>query len=141
LVQLQGVLGEVPRDFYNMIERDVLVCGTRKKGYKELVFSKLDELFGKNKETDWNSVYGLPISIIDGCCPDSADSYAEEWANDRKVKVQHHPSKSGNYLKRNIEMVYKADMVIAFWDGYSYGTAHTIAWATHLDKEVIIFFI
>jgi hypothetical protein len=36
----------------------------------------------------------------------------------------------GNYIKRNIEMINeKPDIVLAFWDGFSYGTAHTIAQA------------
>lgn len=98
--------------------KKVLICGTRKKGYDLFVRTNLNELRSKEE-----------ISIIEGCCPDSADAYAEEWAKENKVKVYHFPSTSGNYLKRNIEMVELADEVLAFWDGFSYGTAHTIAQA------------
>lgn len=106
-----------------------LICGSRRNipEYKELVFYELDKILKHN-----------PISIIEGCCPDSADSYAEEWAIKNNVPIQHHPSHSGNYLRRNIEMVDKADNVIAFWDGFSYGTAHTIATATAKGISVII---
>jgi hypothetical protein len=106
-----------------------LICGTRKKDYKEVVFEKLtrryyDERAMKSKGSNWKPV------IIEGCCPDSADEYAEEWAKENGCEIMHHPSTSGNYLKRNVEMIGKADLVIAFWDGFSYGTAHTIAFAT-----------
>ena len=107
-----------------------LICGTRKKGYKELVFKELNKL-KSNK----------PTSIIEGCCPDSADEYAENWAKENNINIQHHPSTLGNFLKRNIEMVNKADLVIAFWDGYSYGTAHTIAQAVMRKIPVIIYYL
>ncbi|MFC1755567.1 hypothetical protein ACFL96_19615 [Thermoproteota archaeon] len=112
-----------------------LVCGTRKKGYRDVVLEQLTKLMWNQRiiYADWK-----PASIIEGCCPDSADVWAEEWAEKHGVEIQHHPSTSGNYLKRNIEMVGKATMVIAFWDGFSYGTAHTIAHAVKNKKRVVI---
>jgi hypothetical protein len=116
-----------------------LICGTKIKleGYKELVFKTLTERYYNErglqpKGSDWKP------TIIEGCCPDSADVYAEEWAKEREIPILHHPSTEGSYLRRNIEMVKKADLVIAFWDNFSYGTAHTIAWATKLRVPVII---
>ena len=115
-----------------------LVCGTRGKGTKTLIFKKLSNLLN-NKQAlykDWK-----PNTIIEGCCPDSADVWAEEWAKERNIPIQHHPSTSRNYLKRNAEMCQKAQLVIAFWDGYSYGTAHTIAQATMRRIPVIIYLL
>jgi len=114
-------------------ENKWLICGTRKKGYKDLVFKYLTSLIGNEYE-----IYDKPNSIIEGCCPDSADEYSEEWAKKYEIPVQHHPSTSGNYLIRNIEMVKKCNLVIAFWDGFSYGTAHTIAQATMRNIPVIV---
>jgi len=113
-----------------------LICGTRKKGYKELVFKELDKLVLTNTDYEGDCYY--PASIIEGCCPDSADAYAEEWAKPHKIIIQHHPATSGNYLKRNIEMVNKCDLVIAFYDHYSYGTSQCIANAVRLGKPVIV---
>jgi len=96
----------------------LLICGTRKKGYYQLVADKM---------TDYITYPDL--EIIEGCCPDSADAYIEKFCKKLDIKINHFPSTTGNYLKRNIEMVEMADMVLAFWDGYSYGTAHTIAHA------------
>lgn len=116
-----------------MKEAKWLICGTRIKGqgYKELVSKELSKLVTDNQlwERDWQ-----PNLIIEGCCPESADQYAEEWAILHNIPIKHFPSNPGNYLARNIEMVQEATHVIAFWDGYSYGTAHTIA---HAEKRHI----
>jgi len=101
--------------------KKILICGTRKKGYEHQVEMELIGLGNR---------FGLGnFELIEGCCPDSADAYAEEWAKKNGIKVNHFPSHSGNYLKRNIEMVEIADEVIGFWNQMSYGTAHTIAHA------------
>jgi hypothetical protein len=115
-----------------------LICGTRNKGSKNIVFKYLNEYYWNEKALSPKGSDWKPNSIIEGCCPNSADVYAEEWANEMGINIQHHPSTSGNYLNRNIEMVKKANLVFAFWDGYSYGTAHTIAWAVNLNIPVII---
>jgi len=105
--------------------KKILICGTRKKGYYDLVCTIMNT---RGRIQD--------MEIIEGCCPDSADAYVERWAGILGVKIHHFPSHEGNYLKRNIEMVKLADEVIAFWDGYSYGTAHTIAQA--VKKGILV---
>jgi hypothetical protein len=103
----------------------LLVCGTRTtkcpNAYLQLVCTALRQFWEYKVEE------GMSFEIIEGCCPSSADEYAEIWANKHNIKLNHFPSTTGNYLKRNIEMVEIADEVLAFWDGWSYGTAHTIA--------------
>lgn len=108
-----------------------LICGSRKKNYKELVFKELDKLLS-------DTILPGKIEIIEGCCPNSADVYAEEWAKKNDISIHHHPAVQGGYLKRNIEMVNKSDLVIAFWDGFSYGTSHTISHAVLNNKKIII---
>ena len=118
-----------------MIKEDWLICGTRKGNYSNLVIETLDKLRWNNRALykDWK-----PKSIIEGCCPGSADIWAEEWAKKNEVEIQHHPSTSGNYLKRNIEMVGKSSLVIAFWDGKSRGTAHMIQYMRAIGKHVYV---
>lgn len=41
-------------------------------------------------------------------------------------------------FERNIQMVEAADYVVAFWDGKSKGTAHTIKTAKKAGKRVVI---
>ena len=109
-----------------------LICGSRaKKDYRHLV-------------NDWlNLNHKKGDLVIEGCCKNSADEYAEDWIKEMSdgtvegaYPIKHYPGQQGTYLKRNIEMVRKCDKVIAFWDGYSYGTAHTIAQAVLNGKEV-----
>ena len=110
----------------------ILICGTRKKkDYAQLVFNILNEL-------DKDGEFLEDLEIIEGCCFNSADEWAEVWCKEAKVKIHHFPSTSGNYLKRNIEMVEQADRVIAFWDKFSYGTCHAIATAVMMNKPVKI---
>jgi hypothetical protein len=117
----------------------ILVCGSRSK--------KLDKGFVK-KELDHIREFCLAYSfedkifeVVEGCCKDSADEVAEEWAQEKGIKVHHFPSHSGDYLQRDVRMVEflgKDDLVLAFWDGFSIGTAFTIATAVRLKKVVII---
>jgi ATP-dependent protease HslVU (ClpYQ) peptidase subunit len=106
----------------------VLICGTRGKfkDYRDLV---RDVLGGLNQET---------LEIVEGCCKNSADEYAEEYAEENEIKIHHCPATEGTYIKRNVEMVDFCDEVIAFWNGYSYGTAQTIAQAVMKKKHVWI---
>ena len=107
--------------------KKIMVCGSRiKKDYSQLVKNILSAYL-KDK-----------IVIIEGCCPNSADKYAEDWAREHDMDLYHYPGSPGNYLYRNIEMVDACDEVIAFWDGFSYGTAHAIATAVNQNKPVMV---
>ena len=105
----------------------VMVCGTRsKKNYANLVNEYLDNIKGEE------------LLIIQGCCENSADVYARDWAIKNNVKYLDFPGNPGNYLKRNIDMVKASDAIFAFWDGYSYGTAQAIATGVKLGKRVYV---
>lgn len=108
----------------------LLVCGTQVKwaGYKSFVENTL---IG----------YKLPLTIIEGECPDSADVYARDFAKEFHQEYIPFPAKPTtkgkmNYLSRNIEMVEACDEVLAFYDGWSYGTAQAIANAVMRGKPV-----
>jgi hypothetical protein len=114
----------------------LLVCGTRIHGsdkvfrdaYRQKVFDSLSSYYGAV----------AVLEIVEGCCPNSADAFSEEFVILHGLKIHHFPSSSGNYLKRNIEMVDDCDEVLAFYDKFSYGTAHTIANAVLAGKPVKI---
>jgi hypothetical protein len=48
------------------------------------------------------------------------------------------PSIKINYLYRNIEIITKADKMIAFWNGYSKGTKFVIDYAKARNKDIKI---
>ena len=108
----------------------ILICGTQtRKGVYEYRGQVWDWLDKNLSEGDF---------VIEGCCEKSADAYAEEWirGTKKKLMIKHFPATKGNYLKRNIDMVESCDKVVAFWNGFSYGTAHTIAQAVLRKKPV-----
>ena len=73
---------------------------------------------------------GEQIVIISGGAR-GADTLGEQYATEKGFTVDKHPAdwnkngKAAGYI-RNKEMVDIADAVIAFWDGKSKGTSHTI---------------
>lgn len=111
----------------------IFICGTRKKGYANDVKRWLQSHLSYRKSI------GQTLEIIHGDCPDSADSYAQEWADENNIKTHKYPGTQRTYLKRNIEMAKDCDFCVAFWDGFSYGTAHSIAHVTKLNKRAAVF--
>lgn len=75
-----------------------------------------------------------------------ADQLGEKWAETQGIKTlifkpnwRRHGKSAG--IIRNREIVNNADMVIAFWDGQSKGTRHTVEIARKkgLTVEVVPF--
>ena len=71
------------------------------------------------------------------------DTWAAEAAKARGLEVQIFPAMWGAYGKRagfmrNKQIVEAADGVVAFWDGQSKGTQHTISLAKEAGKPVRI---
>lgn len=75
-----------------------------------------------------------------------ADTLAQRYADEHLIKtVIHKPQwhifgKSAGY-KRNVLIIEKADMVVAFWDGKSKGTKHSISIAQKMNKELVIEYV
>ncbi len=81
--------------------------------------------------------------IISGAAK-GADQLAASFANELGIQLQEFPAewdkygKSAGYL-RNEKIVEACDEVVAFWDGKSRGTKHTINIATEMGKPVSTF--
>lgn len=75
-----------------------------------------------------------------------ADSLGERYAKEHNIPIKIfyanwnlHGNKAG-YL-RNIDIIENAHIVIAFWDGTSKGTKHSIDLATSKNKNLIIHYV
>lgn len=85
---------------------------------------------------------GRPELIISGGAR-GADALAKQYAIDLDIPYLEFPAnwdlygKSAGY-KRNVQIVEACDQVLAFWDGLSKGTEHTVNLAKKLGKKVII---
>jgi hypothetical protein len=72
------------------------------------------------------------------------DSLARKYANDNQINLielltdWHAHGKSAGFI-RNIDIVDKADLVFAIWDGKSKGTKHSIDISNKQQKLTIVF--
>lgn len=88
------------------------------------------------------SLFGVPDEVVHGDAR-GADTLGKEWAISRGYPVKAFPADWDKHGKpagmiRNREMGKYADMLIAFWDGFSNGTAHMIQEMKKHKKQVII---
>ena len=72
-----------------------------------------------------------------------ADSLGEQWAKENNIKTLIHKPEWKKYGKsagfvRNELIINDSDIVIAFWDGLSKGTKHSINLAKKQNKKVKI---
>ena len=82
------------------------------------------------------------IVILSGHCA-GVDLMAERYAIERGLALEIVPANWAKYGRaagpvRNKQMVEKADVVIAFWDGRSKGTASLLQCAKKLEKRVYL---
>tara|TARA_R110000824_G_scaffold14005_2_gene60249 strand:- start:421 stop:777 length:357 start_codon:yes stop_codon:yes gene_type:complete len=73
-----------------------------------------------------------------------ADSLAERFAKENGIPFKLFPAnwdrygKSAGY-KRNVQIIHACDVVVAFWDGHSKGTKHSIDIAKSLNKPLQVY--
>jgi len=84
----------------------------------------------------------LPTLVVSGGAR-GVDSLGEQWARRRGIKtliIKPEWDKYGKSagFRRNYTIVDNADRVLAFWDGTSRGTAHTVEYARKMKKPVTV---
>lgn len=97
--------------------------------------------YNKLKEV-LDTYLGQATRIVSGGAK-GADTLAERWAKENNIPTQifypdwnKHGKSAG--IIRNKEIIKNADIVIAFWDGESKGTKHSISIAKQNGKELVI---
>jgi hypothetical protein len=121
----------------NMVDMEDMikigVVGSRSFNDYELLKRTLDEYLGK-------------VWVIVSGGAKGADSLGEKWARENNIKTCIYKADWAEHGKaagmiRNVDIVKDSDLIIAFWDGLSRGTEHSINLAKKMDKEVkIIYF-
>jgi len=76
--------------------------------------------------------YRTNITLVVSGAARGADSLGERWAIDNKIPTQIFPANWDKWGKRagfirNEDIIKNCDCAIAFWDGQSRGTAHSIS--------------
>jgi hypothetical protein len=87
--------------------------------------------------------YKSKISLIVSGAAKGADSLGEKWAIDNKIQTLIFPADWEKHGKRagfirNEDIIKNCDGVIAFWNGISKGTAHSLSLAEKYNKPVKI---
>lgn len=114
----------------------VVICGGR--DFNDYAFAEfcLNWILLKKIEE------GYDIVVVSGGAR-GADKIGECWARSKGFEIDVHPAdwdrygKQAGYL-RNVEMVDSCDGVVAFWDGESKGTKHTIDYANKKGVPCIV---
>lgn len=111
------------------MRKTVAVVGTREFNNYPLLKTTLDKITG--------------IGCIVSGGAKGADTLAEKYAAENALETVIYLPKYDKYgrgapLKRNEEIVNASDMVVAFWDGKSRGTANTIANARKKGKALTV---
>lgn len=103
----------------------VLITGSRK--CSPAMRSKVKEV------VEWVARKGYSL-ILGGAV--GVDEVAEGWASKLGVPVRVIMGSPGYYLARNRQMVEEAQMIVAIWDGCSFGTKYTFEYARSKGKRV-----
>jgi predicted Rossmann fold nucleotide-binding protein DprA/Smf involved in DNA uptake len=86
-----------------------------------------------------------PIECIVSGGANGADTLGEQWAKDNGIKRDIYRPNWKKYGKkagflRNLSIISKSDAIVAFWDGISKGTKHTIDESRKQGKRVKIIY-
>lgn len=109
----------------------VAIIGSRTFKNKNLVDKVMGNMLQK---------YNITCIISGGA--KGADTLGEKWANKNKIPTNifcpDFKNRKNAYHFRDRQIVQDADIIVAFWNGYSSGTKYTINYAKSLDREVLI---
>lgn len=87
--------------------------------------------------------YKDKITLVVSGAARGADKLGEQWANENKIQTLIFPADWDKFGKRagfirNEDIIKNAECVIAFWDGKSKGTKHSISLCEKYNKPVKI---
>ena len=90
--------------------------------------------------------YKSETTLVVSGAAKGADSLGEKWAIENNIKTLIFPANWEKYGKRagfirNEDIIKNCDYVIAFWDGISKGTSHSLNLAKKYNKSSKIIFI
>ena len=85
------------------------------------------------------------VTIVSGGAK-GADTLAEQYAKDYGYLTEVYPADWDTYGKRagylrNITIVENSDVIVAYWDGKSKGTCHSLKLARDMKKPSFIIYI
>lgn len=109
------------------------IIGSREFNDYKLLKKHIDTLTSDNKINITKIVSGGAIG---------ADKLGEEYARENKIPIEIFYPNWNKYGKRagilrNYDIIKNCDLVIAFWNGISKGTKHSIDISKEMEKNVL----
>jgi hypothetical protein len=108
----------------------IAIIGSRVFNDYELLCNHLEE-------------YKSKVTLVVSGKANGADYLGEKWAIDNNIQTlifpadwKTHGKRAG--LIRNQDIIKNCDGVVAFWDGISKGTSHSLSLATKYSKPIKI---
>ena len=106
------------------------IIGSRTFSNWELLVTELDPYLEK-------------VELVISGGASGADRLGERWANLNNIETLIFPANWKKFGRRagpirNLNIIKNCDMCIAFWDGISTGTAHSISLCNKYNKKVKI---
>ena len=113
----------------------IAIIGSREFKNKDLFMNELI----KRKYNLGELQYEVNLSFISGGAK-GIDAWTKQFAELYNVPIEIirpiNPANKLDYLFRNVEIITKANKIIAFWDGKSRGTKFVIDYAKARGKEI-----
>lgn len=108
-----------------------------------VIGSRVFDDYNKVKQTLDEFHKKTPITLIVSGGATGADKFGERWALENNIETKIFFPEWGQYGKsagyrRNVDIINEAEIIIAFWDGESKGTAHSLNLARNQHKICII---
>jgi predicted Rossmann fold nucleotide-binding protein DprA/Smf involved in DNA uptake len=121
----------------------IAIVGSRDFNDYEFLLKKMEEVVNSNMLLFTYEGEFPMFSVVSGGAR-GADTLAERFALEHGVPIEifypdwnHNPKSAG--ILRNLRIIDASDIIVAFWDGKSTGTKHTIDTASKLGKDVYVF--
>ena len=109
----------------------IAVVGSRELHFTNRVINKLASLARYTPDLKFISGGAKGVDTI-------VQGFAKAYNFDIEVIRPINPANKLDYLFRNVEIITKADKIIAFWNGTSKGTKFVINYAKARNKDVEI---
>lgn len=122
----------------------VAISGSRTITDEAKVCEILDELLGSipiNVSASHPDLLGEVLDLVLVGDAKGVDTIAETWSRDRGipfevVRPDYRRYRRGGALRRSEQMIARADLLVAIWDGRSSGTKHIIEYARENECPV-----
>lgn len=122
------------------------VCVSARLAYSAYLYMKVAVIGSRSLQCDLEHYIPAGATLIISGGARGIDRCAAAYAASHGIPIKEYRPQYALYgkaapIRRNIEIIKEADLVLAFWDGQSKGTAFVIRECRRRGKHVKIFYL